>query len=111
MFGGSKSKKDNVLSRWESLKENGLYLYVESEKEVKVAKNLLDGLGFLNEGSKDAIVEWLRNFSDKRVIIFTRLYSEPKYCASRPEMFLNRDKENHIETSLKELKQIKKYVK
>lgn len=111
MFGRSKSKKESVISRWESLKENGLYLYVKSEKEVRVAQNLLKGLGFLNEGSRDAIVEWLRNFSDKRVIIFTRLYSEPKYCASRPQMFLDRDKENHIETSLKELKQIKKYVK
>ena len=111
MFGRSKSKKESVISRWESLKENGLYLHVESEKEVKVAQNLLDGLGFLNEGSRDAIVEWLKNFSDKRVIMFTRLYNEPKYCASRPEMFLSRDKENHIETSLKELKQIKKYVK
>lgn len=111
MFGRSKSKKESVISRWESLKENGLYLCVKSEKEVRVAQNLLEGLGFLNEGSRDAIVEWLRNFSDKRVIIFTRLYSEPKYCASRPQMFLDRDKENHIETSLKELKQIKKYVK
>ena len=111
MFGSSKFKKESVISRWESLKENGLYLHVESEKEVKVAQNLLDGLGFLNEGSRDAIVEWLKNFSDKRVIMFTRLYNEPKYCASRPEMFLSRDKENHIETSLKELKQIKKYVK
>lgn len=111
MFGRSKSKKESAISRWKSLKENGLYFYVESEKEVRVAQNLLEGLGFLNEGSRDAIVEWLKNFSDKRIIIFTRLYSEPKYCASRPKMFLDRDKENHIETSLKELKQIKKYVK
>lgn len=94
---------------WDNLLENGLFLEVEGNKEILKTQKLLKSLGFLAEGPEDAILNWVGNFSDKSIIMYTKPYTRPKYTATRLDVFRIQDKQGQLETSLAELEALNRY--